>query len=113
VPTNGAPEAATREVDETAPEDVEAPAALALVPVESGEEEGAQPRKKRTRRGSRGGRRRKRASASDGGPTVADTGADGEPASPEGEADEAARAPAYVPMAEWIDDFDARAERAG
>jgi hypothetical protein len=59
--------------------------------------------RKRTRRGSRGGRnRRKPAAASD------DTAADGD--APDAPAAEPAPATGdeggYVPMSEWLDDFD-------
>jgi ribonuclease G len=53
-----------------------------------------QPKRKRTRRGSRGGRRRRKPADSDNGQTS-------EPEA-EGEAP-----PSYVPMSEWIEDFDA------
>jgi len=58
-----------------------------------------QPKKKRARRGSRGGRKRRK-------PAV--NGGEEAPASDEpGEAEPAADAvPAYVPMSEWIEDFD-------
>ena len=67
--------------------------------------EAAQPgQKKRTRRGTRGGKRRRKPAATNGAPT-------------EGEAVEAAAVeaaedveePEYVPMSEWIDDFDRKA----
>ena len=80
--------------------------------------DGAAPRK-RTRRGSRGGRSRKRKPAAvngDGGaPDTMGDGPDGEPAeavvavpapaAPEAEAEGHA---GYVPMSEWLDDFDRR-----
>jgi ribonuclease G len=64
------------------------------------------PKRKRSRRGSRGGRKRKKPSAAT---------ADG--AAPDAEAEVAdtaevatdEEAPEYVPMSEWIDDFEARA----
>ena len=59
-----------------------------------------QPRRKRTRRGSRGGRRRRT-------PAGAENGQ--EPAGPAEPGEEG-----YVPMSEWIEDFDAtRSGRAG
>ena len=65
-----------------------------------------QPKRKRSRRGSRGGKKRRKPAA-DGGVDAAS--ADGDVAVevavevvPDGEA------PAYVPMSEWIDDFDSR-----
>ena len=84
-------------------------------PVEAGGEEAdgaagtdadGQPKRKRSRRGSRGGKKRRKPAA-DGG--VDAVPADGDVAVevavevvPDGEA------PAYVPMSEWIDDFDSR-----
>jgi ribonuclease G len=58
-----------------------------------------QPKKKRSRRGSRGGRRRRK--------PVADGGEEA-PASdePDDAAPAAEEAPEYVPMSEWIEDFD-------
>jgi hypothetical protein len=58
------------------------------------------PKKKRSRRGSRGGRRRRKPAA-DG-----EASLDGDPGTPEdvvaGEA-----ADGYVPMSDWIEDFEA------
>jgi ribonuclease G len=75
--------------------------------------EDEQPKKKRTRRGSRGGRRRKKA-ATNGvdGPADDDVSpvdeTEGE-AVAEGEASvEQEQEPEYVPMSEWIEDFDSR-----
>jgi ribonuclease G len=58
-----------------------------------------QPKKKRSRRGSRGGRKRRKPAANggEGGPSSEEVG-DAEPA--------ADTAPEYVPMSEWIEDFD-------
>ena len=58
-----------------------------------------QPKKKRSRRGSRGGRKRRKPAAN---------GGEGAPSSEEvGDAEPAAdTAPEYVPMSEWIEDFD-------
>jgi ribonuclease G len=59
-----------------------------------------QPKKKRTRRGTRGGRRRRKPAAN------------GAPVDSEGEANgpsEEEQAEGYVPMSEWIEDFDSRA----
>jgi hypothetical protein len=68
-----------------------------------------QPKRKRSRRGSRGGKRRRKpaangdeTTASDVGDAVADVAVDATPAD---------GPPAYVPMSEWIEDFDA-AKRA-
>ncbi|HET9288175.1 MAG TPA: Rne/Rng family ribonuclease [Gaiella sp.] len=78
--------------------------------------DGAVPRK-RTRRGSRGGRNRKKKPAAVNGDGAApETGADGpegEPAEavvavPAPEAPEADGDAGYVPMSEWIEDFDRR-----
>jgi ribonuclease G len=70
-------------------------------PVAAVDESGGQPKRKRSRRGSRGGRRRKAATSN------------GEQADAEGEArtesangqDEVSE---YVPMSEWIEDFEVR-----
>jgi ribonuclease E len=62
-----------------------------------------QPKRKRTRRGTRGGRKRRKPAASDNGQPVGDEEAtDAEPAEQEEEVAE------YVPMSEWIEDFDRR-----
>jgi ribonuclease G len=74
------------------------------------------PARKRTRRGSRGGRnRRRKPAAANGDVAVADAAepsADGQApvdgAAPEPEAERTADEPGYVPMSEWIDDFDRR-----
>ncbi|HET8968465.1 MAG TPA: hypothetical protein VFN06_03465, partial [Gaiellaceae bacterium] len=65
-----------------------------------------QPKRKRSRRGSRGGKKRRKPAAEGG---VDAASVDGDVAVevvvevvPDGEA------PAYVPMSEWIDDFDSR-----
>ena len=72
-----------------------------------------QPPKKRTRRGSRGGRKRKKpAAAADGKPADADAEAEGEAATPIAvvvEPESETESPEYVPMSEWIEDFDRRA----
>jgi ribonuclease G len=77
-----------------------------------------QPPKKRTRRGTRGGRKRKKPVAANGdGEQAAATVSDApqpaaEPAAPPVTV-AADDAPAeYVPMSEWIEDFDRRAESA-
>jgi ribonuclease G len=76
-------------------------------------EGGAAP-KKRTRRGSRGGRNRRKkpaatAAAGDAGESPPDSEPDVElePVSP---AAEAAEETGYVPMSEWLDDFDGRGQ---
>ena len=72
-----------------------------------------QPKRKRSRRGSRGGKNRRKPSAanSDMEAAVVDEPAADEPAvgvqAPE-EAVGDGEPPAYVPMSEWIDDFDSR-----
>ena len=57
------------------------------------------PKRKRTRRGSRGGRRRRKtpvaANGQDEGPEAAETG-------------DESKEPEYVPMSEWIEDFESR-----
>ena len=84
-------------------------------PLEAGDEEAdvaagtdadGQPKRKRSRRGSRGGKKRRKPAVQGG---VDADSADGDVAVevavevvPSGEA------PAYVPMSEWIDDFDSR-----
>ena len=76
------------------------------VPVD-GAEDGSAPEgevpKKKTRRGTRGGRKRKKPStnSAESAATVVD-GSSGDNGVPE-EAPET-----YVPMSEWIDDFDSR-----
>jgi len=76
-----------------------------------GAEEGVVP-KKRTRRGTRGGRNRKRKPASangDGATAPADEAVDApSPAEPADAEPVEAGASAYVPMSEWIEDFDRR-----
>jgi ribonuclease G len=75
--------------------------------------DGAAP-KKRTRRGSRGGRnRKKKAVVTNGHAAVLDDSGEGQPAAEGDRASEAEAtqdgdepAPAYVPMSEWIEDFD-------
>jgi ribonuclease G len=59
-----------------------------------------QPKKKRSRRGSRGGRKRKKPAVTAGEETAAD-----EPVAAATSAED--ETPEYVPMSEWIDDFDA------
>jgi ribonuclease G len=86
----------------------------------SADGEPATPARKRTRRGSRGGRSRKRkpaASANGDGASAPAAEAEGPPEAPE-EAEPAvepavepveATGGSYVPMSEWIEDFDRRA----
>ena len=69
-------------------------------------DDAGQPKRKRSRRGSRGGKKRRKPAADGGADAVSP---DGDVAVevavevvPDGEA------PAYVPMSEWIDDFDSR-----
>jgi ribonuclease G len=66
-----------------------------------------EPVKKRTRRGSRGGRKRKKPAAA---VTNGDEAVDAAEAEPAPASDEPAAEPVeYVPMSEWIEDFDRRA----
>jgi ribonuclease G len=87
------PEAASPEAE--APE-AEAPEAEGTASA-SVEPDGA-PKRKRSRRGSRGGRRRKKATTNGGRAAASENGA---------EAAEASRG--YVPMSDWIEDFEPRA----
>ena len=81
------------------------------------------PKRKRSRRGSRGGRKRKKPVTSGNGDSAADGDEDtpeADDVTPEGDVvpspGEAAVAvdgsdegvPEYVPMSEWIDDFESR-----
>ena len=68
-----------------------------------------QPKKKRSRRGSRGGRRRRKPAANGDGASVAgvDVVERVDP-SEDDAADPAEEEPEYVPMSEWIDDFENR-----
>jgi ribonuclease G len=102
-------------------DDEDEEAAAAADGAEASENGAAAPAKKRTRRGSRGGRNRKKktgtaAPAANG----ADPGVEAEP-EPEPEAEQpepeperapepapVAGEPGYVPMSEWIDDFERR-----
>jgi ribonuclease G len=68
--------------------------------------------KKRTRRGSRGGRKRKKpaAAAADGTPgEVEDDAATATPIAVVADPEPETESPEYVPMSEWIEDFDRRA----
>jgi hypothetical protein len=61
-----------------------------------------QPKRKRARRGSRGGRKRKKPTASSSDTTPAADSSDAAPL-------DAEEPPAeYVPMTEWLDDFETR-----
>jgi ribonuclease G len=64
----------------------------------------AAPKRKRSRRGSRGGRKRRKPTANGGEDSSAEDSSEPELVEPVAVAD----APEYVPMAEWIDDFDGR-----
>jgi ribonuclease G len=65
------------------------------------------PKRKRTRRGTRGGRKRKKPAANgDVAVVVEAEAADVEAADVEAPEAEAEEAPEYVPMSEWIEDFD-------
>ena len=63
-----------------------------------------QPKRKRSRRGSRGGKKRKKPAAATGGDDATDVETETEAAAVE-TADNGV--PEYVPMSEWIDDFEA------
>jgi ribonuclease G len=137
----GTPEAAAEDAPRTTPKIHVPEPALALesgaAEVAAEPEEGAetadasetaaatdgQAPKKRTRRGTRGGRKRKKPAAApaadDGAPAVGD--ADEAAAAvavvadpvlePESKPEPDTEAPDYVPMSEWIEDFDRRAGR--
>ena len=76
----------------------------------------APPKRKRSRRGSRGGRKRRKPSANGSEETDADAELEPEEAEPDEVVDgsplvESAvtpEAPGYVPMSEWIDEFESR-----
>jgi ribonuclease G len=69
------------------------------------------PKKKRTRRGTRGGRKRRKTS-SNGAPVEDEAAAiEVEPGSEH--VDAAREEPEYVPMSEWIEDFEQRERQAG
>jgi predicted RNA-binding protein with TRAM domain len=103
------PQGAETDVADGGPEDLEA----ASDPAEPAESTGAAvegtPKRKRSRRGSRGGRKRKKPAAVGNGDTAPDGVEVVEAA--EAAADSAADngEPEYVPMSEWIDDFETRA----
>lgn len=80
----------------------EAEPAAAVAADETGAVDG-QPKRKRTRRGSRGGRRRRKTPATNGQTAEGETSAEPEAGSEEPEE--------YVPMSEWIEDFDASRSR--
>ena len=68
-----------------------------------------QPKKKRTRRGSRGGRGRKKPA---GNGAAAEPDGQSAPEAPQDAEEEEAEAEGgYVPMSEWIDDFERRQRR--
>jgi hypothetical protein len=71
-----------------------------------------QPKRKRSRRGSRGGRKRRKPAASGEGPALetADelVGAALGPSSGNHASSAEDTVPEYVPMSEWIEDFDSR-----
>ena len=72
-----------------------------------------QPKRKRSRRGSRGGKKRRKPAAANGDSeaSASDETAADEPVVEAPLAEEAVsdgEPPAYVPMSEWIDDFDPR-----
>ncbi len=83
-------------------EETSEPAAEVVAADEIGEAAApdGQPKKKRSRRGSRGGRKRKKPAVGAGEEATAD-----EPVAAATPAEDGT--PEYVPMSEWIDDFDA------
>ena len=89
------------ETDESADESVgEAENGAAILDADG------QPKRKRSRRGSRGGKKRRKPGAAGGEDAPS---ADGESAAEVAvEAPASDEAPAYVPMSEWIDDFESR-----
>jgi ribonuclease G len=98
--------------DDTA--EAEAQTGAAATDRDGGDGEAAPP-KKRTRRGTRGGRNRKRKPAAANGDGNAADGAEGAepeptaaPEAPQDPVDATAPAGGYVPMSEWIEDFDRR-----
>ncbi len=109
------------EAEDSTSDGAESPAADAE-PVVEPPDAGGQPKKKRTRRGTRGGRKRKKpatAGAPDDAATAVavdeESGAEVEadPAEAEDQPAEPAEAETesteeYVPMSEWIEDFDSR-----
>ena len=109
------------EAEDSTADGAESPAADAEPVVEPPDADG-QPKKKRTRRGTRGGRKRKKpataGAADDAATAVAvdeESGAEVEadPAEAEDQPAEPAEAETesteeYVPMSEWIEDFDSR-----
>ncbi|HKX47441.1 MAG TPA: Rne/Rng family ribonuclease [Gaiellaceae bacterium] len=105
-------QAAETELADGGPEDIGAaePASESAEPSEPTDAavEGT-PKRKRSRRGSRGGRKRKKPAAAGNGDTASE-GAEVVEAA-EAAADFAADngEPEYVPMSEWIDDFETRA----
>jgi hypothetical protein len=96
-------------VDEIQVGDAEADGAVTdAVDAEPPSTDGA-PKRKRTRRGTRGGRKRRKP-ATNGAAAEADADSAPEPAAvpnadPEPEE--------YVPMSEWIEDFERREQKAG
>ena len=106
------PQGAETELADGGPDDIEA-AEAASEPAEPAESTEAAaegtPKRKRSRRGSRGGRKRKKPAAAGNGGTAPE-GVDVVEAAEEA-ADSASDngEPEYVPMSEWIDDFETRA----
>jgi len=95
-PTLGTPEEEEDPGDGAAPDE---DAAVDEAVAEDGSSDG-QPKRKRSRRGSRGGRRRRKPAAN------GDAGTDGAEAASE-EALPAESESGYVPMSDWIEDFEA------
>jgi ribonuclease G len=101
------PPAALEDQEEPAPDAAEAEADAVVAEDEPDVEPAADgaPKRKRTRRGTRGGRKRRKPAAS-GAPDDAEEAL--EPV-----VVEEAEPPEYVPMSEWIDDFESRERKAG
>ena len=85
--------------------DAEADAAAADAEPEVEPAADGAPKRKRTRRGTRGGRKRRKP-ATNGAPATDEE-------VPEPVVVEEAESPEYVPMSEWIDDFESRERKAG
>ena len=104
---DGAPET----TEPTEPVEPAEPASEPAEPAESTDvaAEGT-PKRKRSRRGSRGGRKRKKPAAAgngDAAPEGVDAGVEAADAAADAAPDNGE--PEYVPMSEWIDDFETRA----
>jgi ribonuclease G len=103
------PQGAETDVADGGPEDLEA----ASDPAEPAESTGVAvegtPKRKRSRRGSRGGRKRKKPAAAGIGDATAEDAEVVEAADAAADTASDNGEPEYVPMSEWIDDFETRA----